>query len=118
MTKEDIRKHKNKIVGGLIIVFLSAISIVVKNALSVPKENKSDTSKITIQQPVINAISKDTSKQINNQIIQTNQNKGDVNNEFISGNKVINNKTVIVKQEKPKLRVVNKSDIGKILKNG
>lgn len=117
MTKEDIRKHKNKIVSGLIIIFLSAISFVVKNALSNQKENKSDTLKTTVQQPIINAISKDSSKQTNNQIIQTNQNKGDVNNEFVSGDKVINNKTVIVKQEKekPKQRVVNKSDIDKII---
>jgi hypothetical protein len=39
-----------------------------------------------------------------------------INNEFVSGDKVINNKTVVVSQEKLKQRIVNKSDIDKILK--
>jgi len=113
--KTDIRKHANKIIAGFIGLMLLAGTLFLKNKF---KSTKPDISSADKQALNISAISNDTSKQVINQVVQTNQNTGDVNNEFISGDKIVNNKTVVVKQykKKPEQRVVIKSDVVKILK--
>jgi len=112
-------KHKKQLIGGIIGVFILTLTLFVKyiftNNDTVAKPN-TDTLKPIIQSPVIKNINQDSATQTINQITQTNSNKGDVNNEFVSGNKIINQKTVVVNNEKEKKaqRTVSKSDIQKI----
>lgn len=84
------KKHKDQLIGGLITAFLLLITLTIKHFFFTDKDIKltsTDTTKHTIQSPTISAISKDSSKQNINQVQQINSNKGDVKNEFVSGDK-------------------------------
>jgi len=114
LKKSDIKNHTNKIIAGSIGLVLLAGSLFLNNKFKSGKADKQSSDKQALD---ISAISNDTSKQVINQVAQTNQNTGDVNNEFISGDKIVNNKTVVVKQEKNKAeqRILTKADISKIV---
>lgn len=112
------RKHKKQLIGGLIGVFLLFLTLTVKYFFANSSDTKTlkngdSTKSLIVQRPEI--ISTDSSNQTVNQVNQVNQNKGDVNNEFISGNKVINQNTVVNKETtKPLRRSPSKNDISRI----
>jgi hypothetical protein len=103
------KKHRDKLIGGLITILLLALGLWVKNIFQ--KENVvKQTTNINSQSqnPVISAHSLDSSKQniSLNQITQTNSNKGNVNNQFIAGDKKIYN-TTKSKEEKKDAQIIN-----------
>lgn len=75
-----------------------------------------NSTNIISQTPIINNINRDSTRQTINQITQNNSNNGDVKNEFISGDKIVNQNTIVVnpKPEKPKPRIVTNADIKQI----
>lgn len=83
------KKHKDKIIGGLITILLGALALFVKSLFTKPpmgNEKPIDTKNV-YHSPNINNVNKDSGKQTINQLSQANSNKGDVNNEFVSGDK-------------------------------
>ena len=60
---------------------------------------KTESKNITLQSPSSDNIAKDSAKQTINQVVQNNSNNGDVSNEYISGDKVVNQKTIYLNQK-------------------
>ena len=115
----DFRKHKNKLIAGIISVIILALTLFVTNFFNsrptTPITHPSDKLNKVANSPTTTNISKDSSHLISTQVTQTNSNIGDVNNEFVSGNKVVNQKTVVIKQDKkPIKRSPSKNDIKRI----
>ena len=104
------KKHKNQLFAGLIGIVILALTLIVKKYIttSEPENTKrSDTTQTIIQSPTISSISKDSSKQSINQLNQVNQNKGDVNNEFVSGDKKTYNSYNQLKTKSKDTAIVN-----------
>lgn len=83
-------KHKDKLIGGLIGIFILALGLLVKNYLSKPSEDKTqqiNSIKNISKSQTIDNLNKDSAKQTINEVSQTNSNNGDVVNEFVSGDK-------------------------------
>jgi|JI6StandDraft_1071083.scaffolds.fasta_scaffold272044_1 hypothetical protein len=86
------KKHKNQLIGGLIIILLSTIGLIIKNYLT-KTPIKKELAKNSIEQKIENT-NNDSSKQTINQVQQSVSNNGNINNEFVSGDK--KNETKIV----------------------
>ncbi len=115
----DFRKHKNKLIAGLISVIILTLTLFVTKYFNAKpntsNSNSSDSLSKVINSPITTNISKDSSHITSTQVTQTNSNNGDVNNDFVSGNKVVNQKTVVVKEDKkPIKRSPSKNDINRI----
>ncbi len=113
-------KNKNKLIAGIIGLVFLTLSYFIKTYFDSPIASIStskDTLNVNSQKPIIHSNLSDSAKQniTLNQVNQTNSNKGDVKNEFISGNKIINQKTVYINPE-PEIRKVTTDDIDKIKK--
>jgi hypothetical protein len=104
------KKHKDQIIGGLIAAFLLLITLTIKhfffNHVDI-KETHNDISQHIIQSPTISAISKDSSKQTVTQVAQVNSNKGNVNNDFVSGDKKTYNTYTQSKNRKKDTDIIN-----------
>lgn len=77
------QKNKDKFIGGLIGILLLFLGLWVKSYFYTNKDNQN----IILQTPTLNNINKDSGMQTINQSTQSNSNMGDVNNEYISGDK-------------------------------
>ncbi len=112
------KRNRNKMVAGIIGLVILTLSYLIKLYFDSPIASiptSKDTLSVISQKPVISNNLSDSAKQniTVNQVNQTNSNKGDVKNEFISGNKIINQKTVYINPE-PEIRKVTPEDINKI----
>jgi hypothetical protein len=131
------KKHKDKLIGGLIGLFIMTIGLIIKEYFY--NSSKNNEEKKTNNSVIINA--NDSLKVTNLQSSQSNYNKGNVNNEYILGDKKIYstpennfkkntkiensgnlnigqsggtvNQTII--NPKPAPRKLNESDINKLL---
>lgn len=84
------KKNKNKLIGALIVVIATTLTLGIKSFFSsnnTPNKTSIDTTKQTSQTPSIVTTNNDSSKQNINQLNQINQNKGNVTTELISGDK-------------------------------
>lgn len=89
-------KHKDKLIGGLIGVFLLVLGLLAKNYLYKPSEDRTqhiNSIKNISKSQTDDNLNKDSAKQTINKVSQTNSNNGDVVNEFISGDKKTYSKT-------------------------
>ncbi|KAF0146785.1 MAG: hypothetical protein FD143_3245 [Ignavibacteria bacterium] len=114
------KKHRKKLISGIITLVILVLSYFIKIYFESPIigiPTSRDTLNVISQKPIINSNLSDSARQniTVNQVNQTNSNKGDVKNEFISGNKIINQKTVYINPE-PEIRKVTSDDIDKIKK--
>ncbi len=101
--KKFFQKYKRDIV----VATLSLVTFVVGSwIVSLYSKPELDKSTIT-QNPVANSTVQDSAQQTINQVPQINQNKGDVNNDFVAGDKIVNHTTIKQSKKKSDTVVVN-----------
>jgi hypothetical protein len=115
MTSKKLSKsNKNKLIGGIITVLILAVSLFVKECFD-KRKVKTPSTQIEIIEPnktILNDSSINNS--INNE--QVNSNNSTVKNEYIYGNKNVNEtkveqKTITPKYKEPKKEIVNNGNL-------
>lgn len=93
-------KNKDKLIGGLIGVFLLALGLSTKNYFSNSYENRTqDTITNVSKSETIQNLNNNSEKKTINKVQQTNLNNGNVVNEYVSGNKNTYNEPKSKKKE-------------------
>lgn len=102
------KTNRKKLITGLIGILLTALGLWVRNYFSAKEKNPVTQ---VAENPVLNSTNSDSAKQTVtlNQVTQTNSNKGDVNNEFISGDKNIYTYNQTINETEKKL--LNNKDL-------
>ena len=86
------KKQKKIIISALILIGITALSLWVKSYFSKKADAKQQTTiNSSSQNHIADNRNGDSAKQTINQVTQMNSNKGDVNNEFVSGDKKVYN---------------------------
>lgn len=88
------KKHKDKLIGGLIGIFLVALTLIVKTVFtSNEKTQETNSQQIsnTSNQTTIKSFDSSIQNVTSSNIEQKNENSGDVNTDIVSGNKTVNN---------------------------
>jgi effector-binding domain-containing protein len=114
LTKKQKRNLFYSSLAAIITITVLLAKFYFSRSTSISDNHKSnDTIQPIVQTPTITSINKDSSKQTINQLNQVNQNKGDVKNEIVNGDKIESQKNYYTNTEPkaPAKRHVTKNDI-------